>query len=529
MKILLLFFINISCIFAMNLGQIYNLPKSLAKDFVIFEYINSHDLSPDEAKKLYEQIFRKTYRLDLLFNKFIKNEKISCQILKPKEILKAKPNCAMLGLNVHKMQNTPLVLRKKIYKKLHKKYAKKLIWLKALNQKNIFKFLTNSHEEDFLKLFLGFSDDKRVKYLDEKLPLRFLSNLADKKNFEKFTLAVVMNENFKNLPKSLLKVRTDRKILSFNTAFYLGLLNLKHKKFKKAQKFFIKAQKLSDDENLKNKALFWTYQIDKNIQTLTRLANNNRLDLYSLYAKEKLNKPLFILTPNAPKKQSLSYFSHTDPFSWEATKNYIKDLNKTKLKEFAKQFYTKDTLPYFINLTQKINGWNENYFITPYEEFISNVNVERKILIYALARQESKCIPVVVSTSYALGLMQFMPFLAKNMAKQKGLKKFDYFDMFKPKIALDFANTHLDYLSSHLNHVAFIAYAYNGGIGFTTRMLKNTKLFNKGKFEPFLSLELVPYSESREYAKKVLVNYVIYSKIYGKNYTLNSLLKALRK
>ncbi len=38
-------------------------------------------------------------------------------------------------------------------------------------------------------------------------------------------------------------------------------------------------------------------------------------------------------------------------------------------------------------------------------------------------------------------------------------------------------------------------------------------MFNKGKFEPWLSMELVPYAESRDYGKKVLANFIIYSQI----------------
>ncbi|MEE6538237.1 hypothetical protein VWM66_10785, partial [Campylobacter jejuni] len=34
--------------------------------------------------------------------------------------------------------------------------------------------------------------------------------------------------------------------------------------------------------------------------------------------------------------------------------------------------------------------------------------------------------------------------------------------------------------------------------------------FQKLGFEPFLSMELVPYQESRIYGKKVLANYIVY-------------------
>ncbi len=119
-----------------------------------------------------------------------------------------------------------------------------------------------------------------------------------------------------------------------------------------------------------------------------------------------------------------------------------------------------------------------------------------------------------------------MPFLAKATAKVKRIKDFDLDDMFKPAIAYGFAYDHIDYLKKKLKHPLFIAYAYNGGIGFTKRMLKSG-LFKKNKYEPFLSMELVPYDESRRYAKKVLANYIIYKNILGEKVTLKALLKKL--
>ncbi len=514
--------------FAMNVEEISGLQNGLAKDFLIYEYAKNHKLSWQEAQKLYSQIHRKTYRLKVLFSQYLKDEKlnftIKCQKLSPKEILNASPKCASLAITPAKMEKTDLKLRKKIHY-----YFKKPSWLEAMNKKDIFTHLSKVDGDEFLKFFLGVSKEYRYKNLDKNIPQQFLKNISKHKRFENFVLNVVMDEGYKNLPKSLLKLDSNTKNLSFNSYFYLGLLHLMHEQKENATLFFANALNATEDESLKNKARFWIFQSSLNKEIFTSLANSKRIDIYSLYAKEQLGVKLSVTVPLAPKKQRMDSFSHTDPFSWDYTKEHIKDINKTELAKFSKPFYTKQTLPYFVNLTQKIVGWDEEYFITPYEQYISHLSTKRKILIYALARQESRCIPVVVSKSYALGMMQFMPFLAKDMAKKKKLKDFDYFDMFKPQIALDFANTHLDYLNSRLKHPVFIAYAYNGGIGFTTRMLKNTNLFNEGRYEPFLSMELVPYAESREYAKKVLVNYSIYSKLYSDYNTVTSLLDSLKK
>ena len=47
----------------------------------------------------------------------------------------------------------------------------------------------------------------------------------------------------------------------------------------------------------------------------------------------------------------------------------------------------------------------------------------------------------------------------------------------------------------------------------------------EGKFEPFLSIELVPVAETRNYGKKVLANYVIYMALNGSSIKISQLSK----
>ena len=51
-------------------------------------------------------------------------------------------------------------------------------------------------------------------------------------------------------------------------------------------------------------------------------------------------------------------------------------------------------------------------------QFSEIIDKHRKSLIYALGRQESRFIPTSVSSSYAMGTMQIMPFLSKAIAKE---------------------------------------------------------------------------------------------------------------
>ena len=150
---------------------------------------------------------------------------------------------------------------------------------------------------------------------------------------------------------------------------------------------------------------------------------------------------------------------------------------------------------------------------------LKNLNTKQKALFYALARQESRFIPAQTSRSYAIGLMQMMPFLIRSFRPKE---KFE--DFWRDDVNVKYAKKHLLWLMKNLNNnPLFVAYAYNGGIGFTKR--KVIPYFKyKGEFEPFLSMEMIPYSESREYAKKVLTNYVIYMNLLGQKITLHQLL-----
>jgi soluble lytic murein transglycosylase len=162
--------------------------------------------------------------------------------------------------------------------------------------------------------------------------------------------------------------------------------------------------------------------------------------------------------------------------------------------------------------------FQKNYYIMPKYK-LDDFNITSKAIFFALARQESRFIPAQISHSYAIGLMQMMPFLIRSFHPKEDISKF-----FETDTNVKYAKKHILWLSKRLNFSLFIAYAYNGGIGFTKR--KVIPFFNfKGIYEPFLSMEMVPYTESREYGKKVLTNYVIYYNKLGGHITLHKLLK----
>ncbi len=496
---------------AMEIKKLY---KCLAKDFLIYDFVKQKTTSSEDAKYLYSELYRPTNRLKKLFLK------------KTKDLDFVYPNrcksCKYIGITPRGFEKLGLKKQKLRYKKVKKKLKKRVPWMEAMIAKNSFNALTKGDGKDFLKVFFSVSSKYKQKVLDKHLPVGFLTRLANQKKFYHFVMTVVMDGKYKNLTKSLLRVNPYRAKMDYNSAFYLGLNAVKLKQDKRAVLYFKRAIKQTKRKANKDKAKFWVYLVSKDKKYLKKAAKSTDLNFYSYYAKELLGKLDFnIITPK-PSEKSLKGFNVNDPFLWAKTLN---DFKHTKLKnEFADMFFTKQTLAHYAFFKERISSYKNYYFITPYDELLSDKNSKRKILINSLARQESRFVPASVSTSYALGFMQFMPFLIKDTAKDNHILNFKYFDIFEPKNAIKFANIHLDYLNEYLHSPLFIAYAYNGGIGFTRSLFNKRGLFKKGKYEPFLSMELVHYSESRKYGKKVLVNYAIYSKFYGKQMKLQTLL-----
>ncbi|MDR2638481.1 MAG: transglycosylase SLT domain-containing protein, partial [Helicobacteraceae bacterium] len=122
------------------------------------------------------------------------------------------------------------------------------------------------------------------------------------------------------------------------------------------------------------------------------------------------------------------------------------------------------------------------------------------------------------------GSMQMMPFLLADMTAQNKDKS-GAWSFFDPYRQAPYAIKHLRWLRGKLKSPLYIAYAYNGGLGFTTRTIEGYKLFQKGEFEPFLSMERMPLEEPREYGKSALTNYIIYRALLGEPVVIDSVLE----
>jgi soluble lytic murein transglycosylase len=494
MRLLLLFFPIY--LFAFGLNEILSHPKSHIRDFYLTNFLKDTN-SPILAYKAYQNLNKpKSYHLKLLAKKNPSFQDVyNCSNLNESNFKKYPIFCIVDGglsfWSISNFSNENLEYLEKILPK--KSNLKKPInILKTENFKEIFR-----DKNLFFKFYLT-SSYKTRKKLDILIDKNFLNSVKNDKRFYSF-VAKYVRSNFENIKKSLLSVNYHN-IQNRNVNFLLALNAINFNEDKKAINF-LKSSKIKN-----NQINFWLYQLTKNEYYLNELLKKTRVDFYTLYAYDKVGRKFNIRNKIVFDTIKNPKYNINNPFD---IKQFFEDFRKKEnLFEFAKKLDNSKTLPLKQIVLDKAFRYKYNFFITP-DYDLSGLSISQKALFFAIAKQESRFVPAVLSRSYAVGVMQMMPFLIRAMKKDESI-----YDFFKAHINVKYAKKHLLWLDARLNHPIFIAYAYNGGIGFTKRDVIPTFKF-KGKYEPYLSMEMVSYAESRHYAKKVISNYVIYSRILG--------------
>ncbi len=503
-------------------------PRSFLKDFYISQFLDQN-ITSNEAKALVGDVHNMNYRLFYKFADKIDDFKRVkyCLKLDAKYYEGKSADCIAMGLSGFKATKLPSKTLINISDSIKNSYPKLADKYKLIATRS-FKTLIDAKDELTISTFNSVGKEFRRAYYNYKIPPAKVNGLSGHKAFNTMVETIVRDLKLKELQKSIIKF--DSSSLNAKTNFLLALNAIKHNRDDVAIWYLKLSQKKAKLQFDKDKVLFWKYLLTKDVANLTKLTKSKDINIYTLFAHERLKlSPKGIKTSLLPKKIKPP-FDVSEPFAWIRVKNsfYQKKYNSYEDKRAsAMKLNSDDTLGHVAKLIYKFS-LNEHYFFKPYSKYLSDISPKRVALILAIARQESRFIPTAVSYSYALGLMQFMPYVAKDIAKENGFKDFRYEDMFKPKIAYKFANIHLDFLEKSLYHPLIIAYAYNGGIGFTKRQILTKDYFKDGKYEPYLSLEMVPNAQARKYGKIVLANYVIYAKLLGIDLTLKTLLNTLK-
>ncbi|QKF64958.1 lytic transglycosylase domain-containing protein [Campylobacter corcagiensis] len=489
-------------------------PKSLAKDYYIYRLMTEGNVNDKELKSLRSGVFRDRGKLKTALDKRIGSRTFydKCKGVNAKNILDANLTCKLNRLGgVKFVSRLSPAVRNSLASELSS-YPDVVNLLNGINSENPAKYFANTKNvKNFFSYFKSLDEKNRANKFNFALSPEFGAMLGSDSYFKTFITDAVVNQNLVTLRKSLIDINPAN--FDSQSSFYLGINAIKFKQDDKSVKFFNQAINSAKTSQDSDKANLWIYLVTSSEEALLKAANSKDLNMYSLYAKELTgNTNLNIVIPK-PTKNSVAGYDEKSPFDWVNLKAKVKNTPKESLNELATKFDTKKTQGEYIYIKNIADGYPDNFYPTPFMEHIGTSDKQRQALILAIARQESRFIQSAISISYALGMMQFMPFVANDWASKHDFGNFDQDDVFKPEVAYKMANIHLDWLERYLYNPVFIAYAYNGGIGFTKRMITQRPLFKDGKYEPFLSMELVHYAESREYAKRVLANYVVYSSI----------------
>lgn len=146
------------------------------------------------------------------------------------------------------------------------------------------------------------------------------------------------------------------------------------------------------------------------------------------------------------------------------------------------------------------------------EKVASELNVAQG-LIWGIMKAESMYRPWVKSPVGALGLMQVMPTTGQRLAEMMDYKKFTPGMLLQPSEAIRFGAKYLERLGKKFDRsVQLVAAAYNAGPHRVSQWL-----YYFGYMQMDEWVEHIPFLETRNYVKRVTVNYMAYNELYGKS------------
>ena len=230
---------------------------------------------------------------------------------------------------------------------------------------------------------------------------------------------------------------------------------------------------------------------------------------YTSYNESKHAKNASSMRIAIPEAQTLD----------EMLSNYREILSQIHLvyNKFFKK--TAKVTSYYYNLLSPDLTYSPHYgkkeewrllYPTPYLEVVLKLAGEFNVpvqLIYSIMRAETYYRESLSSNVGALGLMQIMPQTFEKISKFGGIKIKDPMDPY------DSMKASVWYLSKLLkrfdNNLIAATAAYNAGPHNVSDWISRY-----GGREAYLFVEMIPYKETRDYVKKVMKFYMIYSYIY---------------
>ena len=212
-------------------------------------------------------------------------------------------------------------------------------------------------------------------------------------------------------------------------------------------------------------------------------------------------------------KLDLRFDANTE-WNW-ATRNYD-DRRLLAAAELARQNNWIDRAINTATRTRQLHDFDLR-FLAPYRDtakiYAKQYGLD-EAWVYGLMRQESRFVSQAKSGVGAAGLMQIMPATARWIAARLGLKHFQAAHIHELDTNMQFGMYYLKTIQQGLDDSAVLATAaYNAGPGRARRWRSDHAM------EGAIYAESIPFSETRDYVKKVMYNAVYYARSFGQSNT----------
>jgi soluble lytic murein transglycosylase len=151
-------------------------------------------------------------------------------------------------------------------------------------------------------------------------------------------------------------------------------------------------------------------------------------------------------------------------------------------------------------------------FLAPFKEIFAEQSRAfglEEAWMLGLVRQESRFIANARSPVGAMGLMQLMPATARWSAKKIGVA-YQPARVIEPPTNIALGANYLKHVLDDLGHPVLASAAYNAGPGRARRWRDAAR-----PLEGAIYAETIPFSETRDYVKKVMANTMYYAQLIG--------------
>jgi soluble lytic murein transglycosylase len=192
---------------------------------------------------------------------------------------------------------------------------------------------------------------------------------------------------------------------------------------------------------------------------------------------------------------------------WLFTIRSFDDARLIAAAELARRAGVYDRAIYTADRTTRLHNFALRYPV-PYHdvfrEYAKTHGVD-EAWVLGIARQESRFNTDARSSAGAAGLMQVMPRTARYVAAKIGLRNYRPKSVTEIETNVTLGTGYLKLVMDQLGHPVLASAAYNAGPS-RARRWRDAKAL-----EGAIYVESIPFTETRDYVKKVMANSVFYA------------------